>query len=829
MATYRIDESSRPVQSQGGGGSNTGSIFNALAQLNAAKQRNRYYDYLGEAQKQKLGATEMGHRGAAISQIDLNRRVEQDFKRTRHALARNKPEFNAAMSAIDDELSIQKFETDEDYEDYKDEFFEAGVGVIATKLPLIATNKDSIYSKAEDRLAEYRKYVNSDLFQRYTRTSKAAARKANQVKDMLSRAEAAAAFDKSNREKLLGMPGVSVVNKMYETEGKPPVPYTDYEFNPARDKIKFYKSQYNKNPRTGAPIQPNSPDAVDAASPASLPRSTRGQSKVGDREYVTPLPSEATSPLGVSSPPSRAAAMGSPPTPEQAFRNQNLSTNIPSSPYAGTEAESPTVLPSPYAGTEALPVDDSGDPPEGWSPPDMEGYGPDGYLLPSSTTQSSVQPYTGGAVSEIDLAAEEWNKIKNELDATVDKSGNKGYIEEPQSNLWGNMTGAFRNLYNDPLYQKRRQLSRQQDAAYANWKNINDKLEAAATPAVEGNTPMRLDQLQQPVEDVSYLPSRSEFTPPDMEGYSADGTLSPYSPSPQYPWAQAPSSDQFSAMFDSRFDPEGGGYDYETARAYGLGPDETGHWPSRVPETGQILKGRKHPTFNETVQAESALGNQIFKGSGGSDVNDLTPYFSEPPNAPYPYLGQNIADNWEDQPSYIPTYEPMNPQMGPEYYRQAQPVAPTSLEATIESPPIQSGASSSSYAPGDYPPLMEMSPREEVSDGDPYMDRMKEWLSFPNFIPTDQQQTDSSLMPMGNPDSRLPMVDRSFPQMGPLVQSTADPVELNTFGGNTISRRMLPAASGSDRYMELMRQFLSNANQRQLSPQELEPYQDETY
>ena len=33
MATYRIDETSQPVyQSQGGGGSNTGSIFNALAQ-----------------------------------------------------------------------------------------------------------------------------------------------------------------------------------------------------------------------------------------------------------------------------------------------------------------------------------------------------------------------------------------------------------------------------------------------------------------------------------------------------------------------------------------------------------------------------------------------------------------------------------------------------------------------------------------------------------------------------------------------------------------------------------------------------------------------------
>ena len=241
MATYRIDESSRPAQSQrGGSGSNAGSIFGALAQLNAAKQRNKYYDYLNEAQKQKLGATEMGHRGAAVTQIEKNRKSEDDFNRTRNAIAGNRPEFRAAMKAIDDELSIQKF-TDEEYDSYLKDFYQGTENEVALKLPLIATNKDSIYSKAEDRIAEYRKYINSDLFKNYTATSTSAARKANQVKDMLSRAEAAAAYDKSNREKLLGMPGVSVVNRMYMSQGKPPVPYTDYEFNPTRDKIIFYK------------------------------------------------------------------------------------------------------------------------------------------------------------------------------------------------------------------------------------------------------------------------------------------------------------------------------------------------------------------------------------------------------------------------------------------------------------------------------------------------------------------------------------------------------------------------------------------------------------
>ena len=65
------------------------------------------------------------------------------------------------------------------------------------------------------------------------------------------------------------------------------------------------------------------------------------------------------------------------------------------------------------------------------------------------------------------------------------------------------------------------------------------------------------------------------------------------------------------------FDPEGDGYDYATAEKYGLGPDESGHYPSRVPETGQLLKAINHPTFHLTEQAEEKLGNIIFKGKDG--------------------------------------------------------------------------------------------------------------------------------------------------------------------------------------------------------------------
>jgi len=66
-----------------------------------------------------------------------------------------------------------------------------------------------------------------------------------------------------------------------------------------------------------------------------------------------------------------------------------------------------------------------------------------------------------------------------------------------------------------------------------------------------------------------------------------------------------------------KFDPEGSDYDYESAKEAGLGPDKTGHWASRSPKTGQILKGRKHPTYYKTVKGEEEAGYQISKGGHG--------------------------------------------------------------------------------------------------------------------------------------------------------------------------------------------------------------------
>ena len=66
------------------------------------------------------------------------------------------------------------------------------------------------------------------------------------------------------------------------------------------------------------------------------------------------------------------------------------------------------------------------------------------------------------------------------------------------------------------------------------------------------------------------------------------------------------------------FDPEGDGFDYETAKQHGIERDEaTGRYPSRVPETGQILKGQKHKTYDKTIKGEKDSGFEIYKGDDG--------------------------------------------------------------------------------------------------------------------------------------------------------------------------------------------------------------------
>jgi len=64
------------------------------------------------------------------------------------------------------------------------------------------------------------------------------------------------------------------------------------------------------------------------------------------------------------------------------------------------------------------------------------------------------------------------------------------------------------------------------------------------------------------------------------------------------------------------FDPEGKGYDYVTAKARNMKPDKRGHYYSLDAQTGMVLKGRGHHTWDLMIAEENRLGNKIVKRNG---------------------------------------------------------------------------------------------------------------------------------------------------------------------------------------------------------------------
>ena len=71
-----------------------------------------------------------------------------------------------------------------------------------------------------------------------------------------------------------------------------------------------------------------------------------------------------------------------------------------------------------------------------------------------------------------------------------------------------------------------------------------------------------------------------------------------------------------------KFDPEGSGYDYRSAREAGMGPDsKSGHWGTvaetkdvGVPEHSyKVLKGRKHKSWKLGVLGEKKRGYGVVK------------------------------------------------------------------------------------------------------------------------------------------------------------------------------------------------------------------------
>jgi hypothetical protein len=106
---------------------------------------------------------------------------------------------------------------------------------------------------------------------------------------------------------------------------------------------------------------------------------------------------------------------------------------------------------------------------------------------------------------------------------------------------------------------------------------------------------------------------------------------------PENPENVTPMGDQYAvgglvylAAGGAAFNPEGADYDYQTAKAHGMGPtglgENQGHWGSVAPAPEQarqqynlpqdsyvVLKGKNHETFHKAEAAENARGSKIVK------------------------------------------------------------------------------------------------------------------------------------------------------------------------------------------------------------------------
>lgn len=112
----------------------------------------------------------------------------------------------------------------------------------------------------------------------------------------------------------------------------------------------------------------------------------------------------------------------------------------------------------------------------------------------------------------------------------------------------------------------------------------------------------------------------------------------------------------------SSFDPEGEGYDMESALKAGIQPqinpeDGLPHWQSREPKTGLLLKGKKHKTWNLLEEGEKKAGYEIYKGEDGryyskqkkQTLTDVD--FETPPVTPTPDITQQPATATPPPPS----------------------------------------------------------------------------------------------------------------------------------------------------------------------------------
>ena len=110
MATFYIDNTT--PQPQAAPASRAGGNFlSGLSQLAEAKQRGRYYDYLANVQEQKAGQQKENDRKAALLQQEDNKQLKPLHDQYRTLIARNNKAASEAMATLDRFLMGAAYQT----------------------------------------------------------------------------------------------------------------------------------------------------------------------------------------------------------------------------------------------------------------------------------------------------------------------------------------------------------------------------------------------------------------------------------------------------------------------------------------------------------------------------------------------------------------------------------------------------------------------------------------------------------------------------------------------------------------------------------------------
>jgi len=163
--------------------------------------------------------------------------------------------------------------------------------------------------------------------------------------------------------------------------------------------------------------------------------------------------------------------------------------------------------------------------------------------------------------------------------------------------------GTAENIY--PLHEDPLGLS-----AIAKQKSLDPYLMSQGIQQVDEK--QQLNELERLIKQAGY------------KGYANDDVGLLFYPTPVKKAVEG------KAEGGSVFNPEGAGYDYQTAMAYGMGPtgtgEDLGHWGSVAPTSDDermlrdlprdayvMLKGKAHETFDKAEQAEKERGSKIVK------------------------------------------------------------------------------------------------------------------------------------------------------------------------------------------------------------------------